>query len=1076
MLQVSAGNIIAYVHYCIAVNDDLLILSDFHKSYLSVSGIAACLSLGNEPVRILEDGQVAASFNTNQISMESYNLKMRIGWETVYQGISIANQIGNEYLFVRKKKRIKDLYSFFMNRFELPILREWSGYLLETAIKKGYIKRIEPNIYGETDLMIEHELYVCKITEQDFAKMISSGLASKEICISPHDQKPLVFQNLDDYFGKYGHTLVDNLEKIIEPLCELKDKVDEAVFMHKRLFPQQSAIVNGAVAALKQKNYAFIIAGMGCGKTLQALGVAEAFFQSQYLQKHPEYTVKDLYLDSSLINYRVIVMCPSHLVEKWANTIREEVPYAKVEILKEIGQLVRLKKEGRRASGKEYFVLSKDSGKLAYSYRPVPERMKKKQIVVPVCDSCGKDAPADLQQKCSCGCRNWKKNKTGMWDYGLVCPECGELLIPAGRTSSEETELRALLPEDFAVRNTQNYTCRCCGTPLWTPACRPIDTRILFNRKKMRKKKWKKISHFTNRAQKARKSVWVMRSRETLYCKENGITEEEVEVMDEYGPRRYSLTRYIKKQLNGYFDLAVFDEVQEYKSGGSAQGYSMADLVCASKKQLSLTGTIAGGYASDLFYTLYRLDPSRMQQKGYEYGSKGERKFVEKYGTIESVYELQEDTQYHTMSRGKSVMPYRCLPGISVMIFIEFLMDTALFLDLSDLSSYLPHLYEYVKFVPLEPEIKCEYARVRGELKDYMKADKKEKVLMGSFLQFSLSYTDMPYKRLPIVSPVTGDVVVESSDLSYLVEQERLLNKEKELVEIICKEQRDGRNCFIYCEYTGGNDAITYRLKEVIEKNCGLAYNEVTVMESSRPQAADREQWMHEKAMEGTRIFITNAKCVATGLDFAFQYMGEEFDYPTIIFYQTGYDMIKIWQASRRHYRLNQTMECRTYYIVSENTIQPDVIEMIANKEAATSSIQGQFTSEGLTSLARGIDPRVVLAQSVAEQSETKKRGLQQMMDVINLRNNQGKGAVDYHEALTFTELTGLEKAVRADDISAQMAYMDGNSFLEFLGFFQDSQDSHEIKKEEKMLTEDPNLGEQEENKDYDILDLLGFI
>ena len=1079
MLQIAAGNIIAYVNYCIAVNNDLLILSDFHKSYLTISGISACMSLGNEPVRILQDGRVDASFNMSRDGMESYSLKTRIGWETIYQGASISKRIGKDYIFLRKEYLEEDLYAFFMNSFEYPLLREWCGYLMTRAIELGFMESAEANIYGNTDLIEAYDIYICRMGNEDFSALISEGLSEGKICISKEKQEPLMFQDMDDYFGRYGHTLVDNLEKIIQPLCPLKDKVDEVVFMKKRLFPQQSAIVNGAVEALRHKKYAFLIQGMGCGKTLQALGIAEAFFQRRYLEKHPEYTVKDLYLDSRLINYRVILMCPSHLVDKWARTIKEEVPYAKVEILTEIKQLVKLKKKGRKAEGKEYYVLSKDTGKLAYAYKPVPEQLKKKRISIPVCKECGEEAPANLKEKCTCGCADWEIRDMGEWAYGLVCPECGELLLPAGRKLPDEGEIRVLLPEDFAVQNTQNNTCRCCGTSLWAPSCKPIDTRILFYDKARRRGKWKKISHFSNRAKKARKTVWVMKNREMLYREQNKITEEEVEEMEEYGPRRYSLTRFIKKQMKGYFDLAIFDEVQEYKAGGSAQGYSMADLISASRWQLALTGTIAGGYASDLFYTLYRLDPARMKQKGYPYGSKGERRFVEKYGTVETVYELVEDFQFHSMSRGKTVVPFRCLPGISVMIFIEFLMDTALFLDLSDLSQYLPHLYEYVKFVPLEPEIKNEYVRVRQELKALMAEDKREKVLMGSFLQFSLSYTDMPYRRGPILSPVTGDIVSEPVDFSGLVEEGKILNKERELVEIILKEQAEDRNCFVYCEYTGGDDAITYRIKDVVEKNCKLAYNEVTVMESSSPSAVEREEWMHQKAMEGTRVFICNAKCVATGLDFAFQYLGRDYNYPTIIFYQTGYDMIKIWDGSRRHYRLNQTMEWRTYYIVSDDTLQPDVVEMIANKEAATSAIQGQFSSEGLSAMARGIDPRVALAQSVAEQSESKKRGLQQMMDVINIRNNKGKEAAEYQEAMVFTELTGLQKAVRADDITENLESMDEMSFLEFLGFAENAVNEAEIEDKIVELPQEQDNYEQDESdkeSESDILDLLGII
>lgn len=1074
MLQISAGNIIGYLNHCIAVENELLILSAFHKSSMIVNGIAANISLGNEPVRVIHNEEIVASFNTYKIEVESYRHKVKIGWETIYQGVSISKKIGTEYIFLRKDNLEEDFYAFLMNRFEYPLLKEWSRYLLERSIELGYIEKEEPLVYGNTNLVKQHQIFSCKIEDEEFADLISDALASKKISISLEKQKPLIFRDMDDYFGKYGHTLVDNLERIIQPLTPLKDKVEEAIFMRKRLFPQQSAIVNGAVEALKYKNYAFLIEGMGCGKTLQALGVAEAFFQKNYLEKHPEYTIKDLYMDSQLIKYRVILMCPSHLVDKWARTIEEEVPYARVEILNDLSQLVKLKKKGKKAEGKDYYVLSKDTGKLAYSSMPVPTMLKKRKIRFPVCEACGEEAPIELKGRCTCGGTKWELKDSGEIGYGLICPECGELLLPAGRQIPED-EIKVLLPEDFAVRNSQNNVCRCCGASLWTPACQALDTRLLFYGKQKKQKKWRKISHFSNRAQKARKSVWVMRGREKKYIEQNKITAEEIEEMDEYGPRRYSLTRYIKKQMKGYFNLAIFDEVQEYKSGGSAQGYSMADLICASKYQLALTGTIAGGYASDLFYTLYRLDPRRMKEKGYSYGSKGERRFIEKYGTVETVYEIQENPEYHAMTRGRAVIPFRCLPGISVLVFTEFLLDTALFLDLSDLSQYLPNLYEYIEIVPLEAEIQEEYQSVRSQLKSVMREDTQEKVLMGSFLQFSLSYPDMPYNRPPILSPNTGDIVVEPENFYELIEKDKLLNKEKKLVEIIRKEQEEGRNCFVYCEYTGGDDAITYRLKDIIEKNCHLAYNEVTVMESSNPPAGKREEWMQEKALEGTRIFITNAKCVATGLDFAFRYLGRDFNYPTIIFYQTGYDMIKIWQASRRHYRLNQTLECRTYFIVSDNTIQPDVIELVASKEVATSSIQGQFTSEGLATMARGIDPRITLAQSVAERSEEKKRGLQQMIDVINLRNNQGKGNQKYHEAFTFSELTGLEKAIRQDDLSAQLEAMDGNSFLNFLGFSERGADIEDDEKEPTIV----NSYEQEETVETiesDVLSLLGFI
>ena len=112
---------------------------------------------------------------------------------------------------------------------------------------------------------------------------------------------------------------------------------------------------------LNTKNYAFLIESMGAGKTLQGMGVAEAFFHQEYLKRHPGKQAKELYLDGRLVQYRVIIMCPPHLVEKWEQSIIEEIPYARVEVIESLSQLVELRERGKEPSGKEYYILSKDS-------------------------------------------------------------------------------------------------------------------------------------------------------------------------------------------------------------------------------------------------------------------------------------------------------------------------------------------------------------------------------------------------------------------------------------------------------------------------------------------------------------------------------------------------------------------------------------------------------------------------------------------------------------------------------------------------------------------------------------------
>lgn len=744
------------------------------------------------------------------------------------------------------------------------------------------------------------------------------------------------------------------------------------------------------------------------------MGVIEGFFNAWFLRHHKDKTIRDVYLDKDSVKYRNIVMCPSHLVEKWAESIREDIPYAKVTIIKNLRVLIHLRKQGKERTGKEFYIISKDTGKLSYSYIPIPTQEKIRPVRQMVCKDCNTVRRDYSVKECACKSVRWKVETVGFAKKGMVCPDCGELLFPADIRELkflEEGGTEPLQTTDFAVQTPANKNCRFCGAALWQPCCEPLESKYFFRRKTKRKtQKWIKMTHWANMAKKNKRTVWVYGKRADAYIADNELDSSEISYPRVHGPRKYAPSRYISKFLRGYFDFAIFDEAHELKGGGSAQGLAMHDLVKATDRQLALTGTIAGGYASHFFYLLYRLDPAAMKERGFEYSAAGERKFVEKYGTIETEYEVSSnDGAFNSMSRGRMIGSPRCRPGISPLVYVDFLIDKAVFLNLSDMSHFLPPLHESVEFVDLEPEITSAYRHVRQVLKEKMRQG-AGKTLLGSFLQFSLSYSDKPYNRSPIRSPINGSVIVDIEDLSHLVADGKILNKERRLCEIINDELEEKRNVFVYCEYTGdGESNVTHRLKTVITDNCKIRPNEVCILESSYPPAEQREQWMHEKAAEGVRVFITNPRCVKTGLDFLFRHKNVTYNFPTIINYQEGYDMFTTWQACRRHYRLNQTEECRTYFLASVGSIQPDAVEMVASKQVATSAIQGQFSSEGISAMARGVDPRIKLAQAVSEKSETQERGLKGMFDVLNKTNNAGKDNKQIYEPMpTFYELTGI--------------------------------------------------------------------
>lgn len=1015
-MRISANSAFAYVDYVVALQLGYrrwkgISYSCYNRSEMELRSFTANIGLGSATLYLESKEQGEEFLRFPQMDVVSYHTKMFRGKEPVCHAVSISKEVGTKYLLTTKERRDRDIYNWLMTNFDLPLLIDWIPYLLIAG--REQIKEVKVYVFGrKVEQLKDIVAYEVSLTGDELKDMVTYGLKSRRIHIAQKTQEPLMFDNMDDYFMKYGNTLIDNLEKKLEPLVGLKETVDEIAFLEKRFFPQQAAIVNGLMECMRYSSYAILNEDMGCGKTLQGIGVLEGFFNKMMMEKSGR-SIKDIYSDRKAVKYRNIVMCPSHLVEKWADAIRSDVPYAKVVIIRGLKELCRLRKHGKARTGKEFYIMSKETGKLSYTYVPLPSQVKRKRATAVVCKKCHQARPVSMPKQCECGNMEWEVMDCGFMEEGMICPECGQLLYAADMEQYiPDVTKSPLMPADFAAQTRANRICRHCGTPLWQPACEPVNKTFSFRTVKPRKKQWIKMTHWSNMAKKNKKTVWVHEKWKEQYIAQNKLQEDEITYPKVTGARKFAPSRYIKKYLKGFFDFAIFDEAHEYKGGGSAQGMAMHDLVSASKWQLALTGTIAGGYANHFFYLLYRLDPGRMKSMGFAYGSEGERKFVERYGTVATEFEVEQDSggNYNTMSRGRQLGSPKCRPGISLRIFTDFLLDKAVFLNLSDMSSYLPPLVESLEIVPLEDEISMEYNHVRDKLKKAMHERDLGKSILGSFLQFSLSYTDKPNGRTDILSPIDGSIIAEVPDLSHLVSDGKLLNKEMRLCELIRQEISEDRNVFVYCEYTGAGEAnVTNRLLKVIQDNCGLKKSEAEILESSFPSAEEREAWMHERASKGVRVFITNPKCVKTGLDFLFYHKGVMYNFPSIIFYQYSYDLFTMWQASRRHYRLNQILECRTFFLLSDRSIQIDAVEMVASKQVATSAIQGRFSSEGLCAMAQGVDPRIKLAQAVSEKSPEQKKGLKSMFDVLNQWHTGSGEKKEYKKMLTFQELTGIE-------------------------------------------------------------------
>jgi len=372
----------------------------------------------------------------------------------------------------------------------------------------------------------------------------------------------------------------------------------------------------------------------------------------------------------------------------------------------------------------------------------------------------------------------------------------------------------------------------------------------------------------------------------------------------------------------------------------------------AAEKTVALTGTLLNGYASSLHYILHRLDPDALLKEGIGYGEVG--KWIERYGVLEKVFRVSCDDGYNWASRGKkSRASVRERPGVSPLLFLRHLLGCTVFLDLADLGCQLPEYREEVRLVSMDPELEVAYRRfaekLRGEVVAALKSGSRR--LLGTYLQNLLSYPDRPWDNPPVVDPKDGRLVAEPPELPKVVRP-----KEEALLEVVRQELSRGRRVYVYVVYTQRRD-ITARLKELLE-SAGIR---AAVLTADVPPAR-REEWLEEQCLRGVQVVVSQARLVETGLDLT----GVK-NFPTLIWYQTGYSLYTLRQASRRAWRIGQTEPVRVVFLAYRDTLQEVALQLMGSKLEAALLLEGKFSELGLLALSATEDMTVELARALVE-------------------------------------------------------------------------------------------------------------
>lgn len=445
---------------------------------------------------------------------------------------------------------------------------------------------------------------------------------------------------------------------------------------------------------------------------------------------------------------------------------------------------------------------------------------------------------------------------------------------------------------------------------------------------------------------------------------------------------RISVAEYLKKQWKkGSIDLLIVDEIHEYKGGDTGQGNAMAMMVTRARKIVGLTGTLMNGYASSLFYILYRLNPHMMKNRlNLDYNQV--KQFVEIYGAHEEVVEAVETNHEGIVTRMGKRIALKEKPKISPYL-LSLILDMTIFLRLDEIKmeegAGLPPYEESIRLVEMNKEFKKQYDGYIGSIAAAIRKDKR---FLGNLAMDSLSVPDLPYSHHSAHSRIFYKPMVIRSEGDRTFEEQVVLpytNKELELVKLVKEEIKEGRKCLVYVHFS--NKGVGDDVERILQE--ALPGKVVKLLKPTVP-ANKRQEWIRNNPCD---VLICNPELVKTGLDLL--------EYPTIIYYETGYNIFTLKQASRRSWRIGQTNPVKVIFMAYKYSAQHIALKLIGAKVNAANSLEGRLSGEDDLSSLGEDDDNIQLALAKAILNGDKAEGDIEMTSI----KSQGEREWDAFEA-----------------------------------------------------------------------------
>ena len=827
------------------------------------------------------------------------------------------------YIYANTEEELRDkLYAKISKYSSVPVLEDWKQYLLDRLKQNGKLRQL--TVLSKDD-NAPFNVYRGYFNKEDIKNIVKQGLQASEIQIMGSNRRSPILETitgLNDYLANFGEILAEKIQTSFKPkFIPGEDKYDtftnfaDDFMFHEaniELFEAQKSVIQAVVNNLKVNDSTFVIAEMGSGKT--SMGAAIPYVHNANKNK----------------GFNVNVVCPSHLTVKWKREVEERIPNARAYIIHDFKELIELEPKLRNKHKAEntYVILSKERAKMSYDKRPAAIWSKSKRTFV--CPECGQ--PLYTIEHEGTG-RHRRKIRVPFNELSMAKPLVSNLKCMNEVSKWDEAE--------------KTYKVVPCNSSLWGPLNRDDQDHKWF---KLGSEGWIMKEHIISITNRLLNKDCKLNKKESALLKRlmepyNEMLAGEEPVSSYKGPKKYSIAKYIRERMNGVFDYCLVDEAHQAK-GLSEQGQAVADLIGASKKSVLLTGTLLNGYADGLYYLLWRTVPHIMRKEGFRFEDEGE--FARLYGvhSRERRYAIGASGRRERQIGG---MKEKRLPGVSPLVFTKFLLENAVFLSLSDMSNGLPGYEEIPIPVGMDSDLMMAYNNFENAFREYAAPSRgQSRRSMGPFLQALTAYPDCPHIIYPITNPQDGSIIYMPTELP---KEQR--NKEERLLSLVQERLEAGEKVLVYYSFINKTDTGNSLLNMLEE-------NGITAFEMKSNIAPDkREEWVENHLAKGMEVMICNPSLVETGLDLL--------DFTSIIFYQMGYNLFTMRQASRRSWRLSQSKDVKVYFMYYQNSIQEQALSLMATKLQAAMAIEGKFSEEGLRAMSNNEDLLTQIANNVVE-------------------------------------------------------------------------------------------------------------